>query len=277
MKHYGIDNNYFLQPQRVASLPAWNSAYAESLIYALDTDTMYYGTAAGTWQPVSGNITAGYLHTQSSAATTWTVVHDLGQRAVNITVYDSSYAVMMPSKITATDTNTVTLTFPEAIAGSAVITAANATSISYTSQKVILGSPTQMINGDWKGKAINGVAGEALAQGDLVYCKLNGGAWKYYKYDANGTDKLILPTAVATQAVAQDGNGIFMREGLMRCDSWNLSGTADASTTVYASGTAGGLTMTAPSASGDEVMVIGFLLGTNVVEVKIGCTWLEVK
>lgn len=276
MKHFGIDNQYVLQPQRVATLPAWSSTYAQSLVYALDTNVMYYGTASG-WQPVNGNITAGYLHTQSAAATTWTVVHDLGQRAVNITVYDTSYAVMMPSDIIATDANTTTLTFTEAVAGSAVVTAANATSVSYSSQKVILGAPTAMVNGDWKGKAISGTAGEALSQGNLVYCKLNGGAWKYYKYDANGTDKLILPTAVATQDVAQGATGTFMREGLMRCDAWGLSGTADASTTVYASGTAGALTMTAPSTSGDEVMVIGFLVGTNVVEIKIGCTWLEVK
>lgn len=62
----------------------------------------------------------------------------------------------------------------------------------------------------------------------------------------------------------------------MRDDTWSLSGTADSSTTVYASGTAGGLTMTAPSTSGDEVIVVGFLIAASTIQLKIGYTWVEV-
>jgi hypothetical protein len=63
----------------------------------------------------------------------------------------------------------------------------------------------------------------------------------------------------------------------MRYDSWSLSGTADTATTVYASGMLGGLTMTVPSTSGDEVVVVGFLIAANTIHLKIGYAWLEVK
>lgn len=62
-----------------------------------------------------------YIHTQSSAATTWTINHNLNQQYSNITVYDGSDQVVLPSTITATNANTTTVTFPTAQSGYAVI------------------------------------------------------------------------------------------------------------------------------------------------------------
>ncbi len=145
-------------------------------------------------------------------------------------------------------------------------------------QKVILKKATSMANGDWQGTAILGTAGEALSQGDVVYKKYNNSAWKYYKYNAGGTDKLIIPSGIATAAIASGSDGVILVQGVMRYDSWSsLSYTADAAVTVYASTTAGAPATTVPANSGNEVVVVGVLVGTNTIETMFGATWVEVK
>ena len=79
---------------------------------------------------VSGNITGSfsglavgqkYLHAQTSANTTWTISHNFDYQYVNVDVYDSNDQIVIPTSITATDTNTITLTFGSAISGNAII------------------------------------------------------------------------------------------------------------------------------------------------------------
>lgn len=62
-----------------------------------------------------------YIDNINVANTTWIVSHNLGQKYVNVTVYDSSDAVIIPESITATDANTTTITFNTAITGTAVV------------------------------------------------------------------------------------------------------------------------------------------------------------
>ena len=57
-----------------------------------------------------------FVDTQASA-TTWTVTHNLNQKFVNVTVYDSSDNVVIPQTIVATSSNVTTVTFNVAIAG----------------------------------------------------------------------------------------------------------------------------------------------------------------
>jgi hypothetical protein len=142
-------------------------------------------------------------------------------------------------------------------------------------QKVILKKAVSMVDHDWQGTSIVGTAGENLAQGDVVYKKLNSSAWKYYKYDCNGTDKLILPSGIATAAITSGNDGIILLKGIMRDDTWALSPSADSAVTVYASGTAGGVTLTAPSTTGDEIIVIGLLVAANTIETTFGYAWVE--
>lgn len=279
MKYFGINDQYLLQPRSVATLPSWESIYERALVYAEDTDTMYYGTGTG-WVAIANQV-AGYVHTQDSASATWTVTHSLGTKNVVITVFDSSYNVIMPDTIVADTTSSLTITFSEAVTGVATVVVAfgvsGATTLS--TRKVYLPDPTTLADHEWNGAVINGVAGETISRGDLCYRKLNSSAWKMYKYDANGTDKLILPLYIATEDVASASSGAFLKSGgIMRDDTWSLSGTADTSTTVYASATtAGGLTMTPPATSGDEVVVVGFLVGANTVQLEAGYSWVEVK
>lgn len=62
-----------------------------------------------------------FIHTQSSAATTWNIAHNRNQQYVNVTVYDGSDQVVLPSTITATDEDNMEITFPSAQTGYAVI------------------------------------------------------------------------------------------------------------------------------------------------------------
>lgn len=62
-----------------------------------------------------------YVHTQSTSSATWTINHNLGQKFVNVTVYDSSDEVIIPQSITATDANTTDVTLNTAITGTVVV------------------------------------------------------------------------------------------------------------------------------------------------------------
>ncbi|MBN2437975.1 MAG: hypothetical protein JXL20_05170 [Deltaproteobacteria bacterium] len=144
-----------------------------------------------------------------------------------------------------------------------------------TNKKLILHNAA-LNDHEAEGRAVTGTAGENLAQGNVVYKKLNGGAWKWYKYDCNGTDKLILPTGIATAAITSGNTGAILIDGQMRDDTWSLSPSADTAVTVYASATAGGVTLTAPSTSGDQVVVVGFLVGGNTIQTAFGYAWIEI-
>jgi len=66
-----------------------------------------------------------YEHTQSVSSATWTITHNLGNKFVNITLYDSSDQVIEDTSITsitATDANTTTVVLGGADTGTAVVT-----------------------------------------------------------------------------------------------------------------------------------------------------------
>jgi len=60
--------------------------------------------------PVGGLISR-YLHTQGTSGISWSVVHNLGQKYVNVTVFNSSDVVIEPDTITMVDDNNLTITF----------------------------------------------------------------------------------------------------------------------------------------------------------------------
>ena len=78
------------------------------------------GSFKGDGSQITGLTAGGKIHTQSSAASTWTVSHNLGVQYPNVTVYNASNEVIIPQTITATDANTLTLTFGSAVSGYAV-------------------------------------------------------------------------------------------------------------------------------------------------------------
>ena len=79
---------------------------------------------------VSGNISGSYSglsvgqkfkHVQSAASNTWTISHNFDYQYVNIDVYDDNDRIVIPATITATDSNTITITFGELVSGVAII------------------------------------------------------------------------------------------------------------------------------------------------------------
>ena len=62
-----------------------------------------------------------HRHTQSSANVTWTITHNFGFQYPNVNVYDSSDKLVIPTEVTATSSNVLTVTFDSAVAGTAIL------------------------------------------------------------------------------------------------------------------------------------------------------------
>lgn len=147
-----------------------------------------------------------------------------------------------------------------------------------TLTKILLRRPSLLADQDWQGMAVIGTAGETITKGNLLYKKYTGSptaSWKWFKYSANGTDKLILPDGIALADIASGADGAILVMGVYRNDAWNLTATVDTAVTIYAGETAGNLTLTAPTTLGDEIIVVGTLVANNTILVRPGYGWGE--
>ena len=68
-----------------------------------------------------GQIGARYVHTQTLAATTWTINHNFGHQYPNVNVYDSDDQLIHPASAYATNTSNLTVNFNDAVAGIAIV------------------------------------------------------------------------------------------------------------------------------------------------------------
>jgi hypothetical protein len=104
-------------------------------------------------------------------------------------------------------------------------------------------------------------AGETLAAGNVVYVTSSTGvsAPVVYKADADAASTMGA-TALLVMATTADGATTYALVcGTARDDTWNWTrGSA-----VYVSTTAGGLTTTAPSGSGDVERKVGIAIGAD--------------
>jgi len=89
---------------QTSSMSVLSASYAVTAAFALNAGG---GGGQGTT----------YVHTQSSASTTWTVTHNLGERYPAIVVFDSSGNVIVPTNISAQSTSTLVVTFSSAQTG----------------------------------------------------------------------------------------------------------------------------------------------------------------
>jgi hypothetical protein len=118
----------------------------------------------------------------------------------------------------------------------------------------------------YSGTLASFVAGEALAQWDVVYCKNKSGVHACYKYDANGADKAYPPRAMAVAAVEADASGTFLLNGIVRNEGWSQTTNQDEGKIVYADGgTAGAITLTKSTTTADMVAIVGYVIEQNVV------------
>ena len=114
-------------------------------------------------------------------------------------------------------------------------------------------------------KLVDGTAGEAIAQWDVLYPKNSAGVLKWYKYDCNGADKEKPAQAMAVAAINSGSVGLLMLRGIVRNNGWGMTNNQDEGKLVYSSGTPGAITLTRPSTTGDEVQILGFVMEENVI------------
>jgi hypothetical protein len=112
---YEIDNftSSVVLTNQTSSMTVLSSSYAVTAAFALNV----VGGGGG-----GGSISDGaYAElNQTTPSTSWTFVHNLGQKYPIFQVFDTSDRVIIPTQITATDNNTATITFSSAQAGKVV-------------------------------------------------------------------------------------------------------------------------------------------------------------
>lgn len=121
----------------------------------------------------------------------------------------------------------------------------------------------------YKGFTITGEnGGETIAQFEAVYFDFTAGEW--LKADANAAGKF--PATALAVTSSTDGAAItVLLSGLVRDDTWNWSAGP-----IYLSATAGALTQTAPSTSGDNVQIIGYAKTADIAYFHFNPTFVEV-
>ena len=118
------------------------------------------------------------------------------------------------------------------------------------------------------GEYFNATAGENLVFGDLVYLKSDG---KYWKADADATTTMP-GVAIALETINADATGDFLRSGFARDDTWNWT----VGGIIYVSTTAGSMTQTAPSGTGDQVQAVGVAYSADVIDFRPSLVLAEV-
>lgn len=167
-------------------------------------------------------------------------------------VFDSSVQASADGGITITGTATLgTVSLTEA--GSVDIS----TPLLPTTDHTATGLTAQML------------AGGTIAAFQTVCIHTTTGEVVISDADAIGTMPVI---GIAPAAISDTATGTILLQGFIRDDTWNwtLGGI------LYASGTSGAMTQTAPSGTGDFVQAIGIALSADVVYFNPALTLVEV-
>lgn len=163
---------------------------------------------------------------------------------------------------------TVTLTAPAATDTLAALAATQTLTNKTLTSPTVTGGSLQVAalpgaNNTYEGQVITGRnAGATIAQWDAVYLDASG-TWQLA--DANGTGTFPA-RGLAVAAYANTNPAIVLFNGVARNDTWAWTIGGD----VFLSTTAGGLTQTAPSASGDKIQKIGWAPTADSIMVSIG-------
>lgn len=122
----------------------------------------------------------------------------------------------------------------------------------------------------YSGLAVAGLnAGATIAQWEAVY--LDGSStWQLADANGSGTFPAV---GLAVAAYSNTNAAIVVTHGTVRNDAWAWTPGG----VVYLSTTAGGLTQTAPSTSGDKVQQIGRALTADILLVNINSEYLTVQ
>ncbi len=225
-----------------------------------------------------------YVHTQSSASTTWTVTHNLGERYPAIVVFDSSGNVIIPTNISAQSTSTLVVTFSSAQTGKVSATVGGglptisasyegrvlavhndepiwkAGIISGSQQLGNLGFATTGSNTFYGNQIISGTTtiGNAAIGSKCVTISSNTALFNLGTFDGANFDYVVK-------------NGSNMRAGLIM-SAWNGSNAVYNESSTMDLGSTTGVTFTV---SGLGVLTANIASGTWAVEVlyrALGCS-----
>jgi hypothetical protein len=78
------------------------------------------GSGFPVWVPMTNEVNT-YTFQQSSAATTWTITHNLATTTPLVQIYDNTQKMLIPDEVTIVNSNSLTVTFGSALSGMAVI------------------------------------------------------------------------------------------------------------------------------------------------------------
>lgn len=111
-------------------------------------------------------------------------------------------------------------------------------------------------NNTWSGLTSDFTAGENLTAYNVCY--LNAGEMSKASASAFTT----LPAvAMATAAIDADDSDAFILYGFVRNDSWDWT----PNTMIFVDTTAGGMTQTAPSSTGNQIQVVGVAITADIM------------
>ena len=128
-----------------------------------NTTSVLFTVAQAGYANVSvGGISTGqadrFLFTQSSATGSWVINHGLNYKYVNVDIYDNNDQLMIPQVVTATDVNTLTVTFATATSGNAIISKGGARTTSLFVDRS---------NGNYSFSGSMNVTGSGIFSGDV--------------------------------------------------------------------------------------------------------------
>ncbi len=124
------------------------NAQTASFFSGTVTSASYAATAS-----FATNGNSSFLHTQSSAATTWSVVHNFQTQFPVVTVYDNTNSVIIPQQISASTTSSLTILFSSPRTGYVAVSKGGYTanvgtaSFAFTSSLAILALTASFLSG----------------------------------------------------------------------------------------------------------------------------------
>ena len=128
-------------------------------------------------------------------------------------------------------------------------------------------------DGKYSGFTCDGVLGDTLAFGDLVYLNTTDQRWELTDANVEATSGNVRLAIVLASGV--NGNTrLLLLCGFIRENDWNFTSYGQA---LFVSTTAGDMSQTAPSTTGDIVRVVGYA-GTTADEIYFSPDnfWLEI-
>lgn len=149
-------------------------------------------------------------------------------------------------------------------------TAAFTTLSADSSFTVSHGTPWDMTDGQYQGQLVVAKAHEALIFGNVCFMNTDG---EYAKADADSVETM--PGLVmALASIGADAYGLFLQTGYICESDWTTVQTKGA--LVYVGNTPGLPTTTAPTGAADQVQVVGYCIGTDIMYFRPDWTLVEV-